>query len=102
MWKLPGKGLDLSHIGKQSYSSDNAGFLSYLATRELCLFFFMVSFAIQKLVSFIRSRWFIFAFISIALGDWYKKTFVQFRECFAYVLLQEFDGVLSVSQFDGL
>ena len=31
-----------------------------------CLFFFMVSFAVQKLVSLIR---FIFAFISVALGD---------------------------------
>ena len=36
-----------------------------------CLFvlFLMVSFAVQKLVSFNRSHWFIFAFISIALGD---------------------------------
>ena len=29
----------------------------------------MVSFAGQKLVSLIRSSWFIFAFISVALGD---------------------------------
>ena len=35
-----------------------------------CLFvFFLVSFAVQKLVSFFRSHWFIFAFISVALGD---------------------------------
>ena len=35
-----------------------------------CLFIlFMVSFALQKLVSLIRSHLFIFAFISIALGD---------------------------------
>ena len=35
-----------------------------------CLFvLFMVSFAVQKLVSLIRSHLFIFAFISIALGD---------------------------------
>ena len=35
-----------------------------------CLFIlFMVSFAVQKLVSLIRSHLFIFAFISIALGD---------------------------------
>uniref|UniRef100_A0A5G2R527 Uncharacterized protein n=1 Tax=Sus scrofa TaxID=9823 RepID=A0A5G2R527_PIG len=32
-------------------------------------FFFKVSFAVQKLVSLIRSYWFIFAFISVALGD---------------------------------
>ena len=31
----------------------------------------------QKLVSLIRSHWFIFAFISIALGDRLKKTCVQ-------------------------
>ena len=43
-----------------------------------CPFVFcMVSFAIQKLVSLIRSHWFIFIFISIALGDWPKKTFIQ-------------------------
>ena len=35
-----------------------------------CLFvLFMVSFAVQKLISLIRSHLFIFAFISIALGD---------------------------------
>jgi len=35
-----------------------------------CLFvFFFVSFAVQKRVSLIRSHWFIFAFISVALGD---------------------------------
>uniref|UniRef100_A0A8D0TK57 Uncharacterized protein n=1 Tax=Sus scrofa TaxID=9823 RepID=A0A8D0TK57_PIG len=35
-----------------------------------CLFiFFLVFFAVQKLVSLIRSDWFIFAFISVTLGD---------------------------------
>ena len=35
-----------------------------------CLFFFFLdSFAVQKRVCLIRSHWFIFAFISIALGD---------------------------------
>ena len=33
------------------------------------LFFKIVFFAMQKLVSLIRSHWFIFAFISVALGD---------------------------------
>ena len=43
-----------------------------------CLFFFlMVSFVVQKLISLIRSLWCIFAFISVALGDWPKKTFIQ-------------------------
>ena len=40
--------------------------------------FFMVSFAVQKCVSLIRSHWFIFVFISVALGDWPKKVFVWF------------------------
>ena len=40
-------------------------------------YLFMVSFAVQKLVSLIRSHWFIFAFISVALGYWPKKTFAQ-------------------------
>ena len=36
----------------------------------ICVFvFFMVSFVVQKLVSLIRSHWFIFYFISVALGD---------------------------------
>ena len=44
-----------------------------------CLFtLFMVSFAVLKLISLIRSHLFIFAFISIALGDWPKKTLVWF------------------------
>ena len=31
--------------------------------------FFLVSLAVQKLVNLIRSHWFIFTFISVALGD---------------------------------
>ena len=36
----------------------------------------MVSFTVQKLVSLLRSYWFIFIFTSIALGGWPKKTFI--------------------------
>ena len=45
-----------------------------------CLFilWFMASIAVQKLVSLIRSHLFIFVFISVALGDWPKKTSVRF------------------------
>ena len=45
-----------------------------------CLFvLFMVSFAVQRLISLIRSHLcFFFAFISIALVDWPKKTLVWF------------------------
>ena len=42
-----------------------------------CLFiFFMVSFAVQKHISLIRSHLFIFTFISISLGDQLKKAMV--------------------------
>ena len=53
-----------------------------------CLFvLFMVSFAVQKLVSLIRSHLFIFVFIFITLGDWPKKIgSIYVRECFAYDL----------------
>ena len=37
----------------------------------------LVSFAMRKLVSFIRSHLFTFAFISIALGDWPQKALVH-------------------------
>ena len=39
---------------------------------------FMISFAVQKFISFIRSHLFIFAFIPIALGELPKKTLLQF------------------------
>jgi len=38
----------------------------------------MVSVAMQKLLSLIRSRLFTYAFISFALGDQTKKTLLQF------------------------
>ena len=41
-------------------------------------FSFMVSVAMQKLLSLIRSRLFTYAFISFALGDQTKKTLLQF------------------------
>ena len=56
------------------------------------LFFFvlfMSSFAVQKLLSLIRSHLFIFAFISIILGDGSKKNIVvvYVTECSAYIFL---------------
>ena len=38
----------------------------------------VVSLSVQKLISLIRYHLFIFAFISVALGDWPKKTLLQF------------------------
>ena len=50
---------------------------------------FIVSSAVQKCVSLTRAHLFIFAFISIALGDRPKKTLLRFMsEYFAYVLFQ--------------
>ena len=51
-----------------------ASFANIFSHSEGCLFvFFMVSFAVQKLLSFIRSHLFIFAFISISLGGGSKR-----------------------------
>ena len=49
-----------------------------------CLFaLHMVSSAVQKLLSFIRSHLFIFVFISITLGDGSKKIYVkEYSACF--------------------
>ena len=45
---------------------------------DCLLVLFVVSFAVQKFVSVIRSNLFIFAFKSIGLGGWPKKIFVRF------------------------
>ena len=55
-----------------------ASFETIFSRSVSCLFvFFLVSFAVRKLVSLIRSHWFIFAFISVALGYWLKKSFIR-------------------------
>ena len=38
----------------------------------------MVSFVVQKLINWIKFHLFVFAFISIALGNLLKETFLQF------------------------
>ena len=51
-----------------------ASFTNIFFHYEGCLFLlFMVSFAVQKLLSFIRSHFFIFVFISISLGGGSKR-----------------------------
>ena len=51
-----------------------ASFANIFSHSESCLFvLLMVSFAVQKLLSFIRSHLFIFVFISISLGGGSKK-----------------------------
>ena len=47
-----------------------ASFETIFSHSVSCIFiFFLVSFAVQKLVNLISSHWFTFAFISVALGD---------------------------------
>ena len=57
----------------------------------------MVSFAMQKLLSLIRSHLFIFAVISVTLGDGFKKitALIHVKECCAYVFLKEFYSIWS-------
>ena len=51
-----------------------ASFANIFSPSEHCLFvLFMVSFAMQKLLSLIRSHLFIFVFTSVSLGDGLKK-----------------------------
>ena len=56
-----------------------ASFANTFSHSEGCLFvLFIVSFAVQNLFSLIRSHLFIFAFISITLGDRFKKILLWF------------------------
>ena len=58
----------------ESKSLSVASFETIFSHSVSCLFgFFLVSFAVQKLVSLIRSHWLIFAFISIALETDLRK-----------------------------
>ena len=55
-----------------------ASFANIFSRSTHCVFIlFIVFFAVQKPVSLFMSHLFIFAFISIALGDWLTKTLVQ-------------------------
>ena len=54
-----------------------ASFANVFSHSEGCLFvLFMVSFAVQKLLSFIRFHLFTFVFISISLGGGLKRIFL--------------------------
>ena len=70
-----------------------------------CLFIFcMASFAVQTLVSLMRSHLLIFAFISIALGDWPKKTLAWFMSENVLPLISSrtcmVSRLMSLSQFE--
>ena len=56
-----------------------ASFANIFSHSKCCLFIlFMVSFAVQKLLSFIRSHLFVFVFIFITLGGGSKKILLWF------------------------
>ena len=62
----------------------------------------MVSFAVKKLISLIRSHLFIFAFISIALGEQPKKTLIQFMSENVLPVLSSMSFVVSCLIFKSL
>ena len=80
----------------QPYSS------AVLTPPPFLYFFFLslVSFAVQKLLSFIRPRLHIFAFISSALEDIKNIAAVYIKECSACVLSSEFYGFRSLLHFE--
>ena len=55
--------------------SSVASFETIFSHSVSCLFYGFLCCA--NIVSLIRSNWFIFAFISVALGDWPEKTFIR-------------------------
>ena len=58
----------------------------------------IVTFAVQKLLSLIRSHLFTFAFVSFALGNESKNiAAIYVKECYAYVFLEEFCSIQSCS-----
>ena len=78
--------------------------LHYLQIFSTSLFIlFMVSFSVWKLIGLIGFHLFIFVFISIALGDWPKKTLIWFMSekmfCFCFLLRVLWCYVLCLSFF---
>ena len=72
------------------YPLSVASFANIFSHSEGCLLvLFMFSFAVQKLLSVIRSHLFIYVFISISLGAGSKKDLavIYVIECSAYVFL---------------
>ena len=70
-----------------------ASFANIFSHSEGCLsVLFMVSFPVQKLLSFIRSHLFIFVFISISVGDGSKKdlAMIYVIECSSNVFSKSF------------
>jgi len=67
--------LDIKPLSVTSFANNFFHSVGFLFIEKMV---FIFSFAVQKLVSLIRFHLLIFVFISLALGDRPKKTFVQF------------------------
>ena len=85
---------------KPLYSASFANIFSH----PICCFiiFFIVSFAEQKLVSWIKPHLVIFVFIFIALGDGPKKTWVQFMSENVLPMLSSKSFIVSRLMFKSL
>ena len=92
-----------------------ASFKTVFSHSESCLFvFFLVSFAVQKLFRLMRSHGFIFALISIALGDWPEKIFMMLMSesvlrmfssrslIVSYLMFKSFKAILSFFLMHGV
>ena len=80
-----------------------ASFANIFSHSEGCPFIlFMVSFAVQKLLSFIRSHLFIFVFIFITLGGGSKKILLWFMSESVFPMFSSKSFIVSVLTFRSL
>ena len=78
-------------------------FANIFSHSECCLFIlFMVSFAVQKLLSFIRSYLFIFVFIFIILGGGSKKILLWFMSKSVFPMFSSKSFIVSGLTFRSL
>ena len=78
-------------------------FVNIFSQCKDCLFIlFMVSLVVQKLLSLVRSHFFIFTFISIALGDWHKNTSVLFMSENVLPMFSSRSSMVSYLKFKSL
>ena len=78
-------------------------FANIFSHSEGCLFvLFMVSFAVQKLLSLIKSHLFIFVFISITLGGGLKKILLWFMSKSVFPMFSSKSFIVSHLTFRSL
>ena len=78
-------------------------FANIFSHSEGCLFIlFMVSFAVQKLLSLIKSHMFIFLFISVTLGGGSKKILLWFMSTSVFPMFSSKSFIVSGLTFKSL